>query len=137
MARKKSRRTAFTFTVPIYYFVTKKKTRLMGLNWYNAAHFLVKNKAKKHYLELVRDIVGNDGAVHFRGKVKIEYTIYLKRRGTDGGNVRSVIEKFVLDALGTLNVIKDDNASIVVADKADYFFDKENPRAEITIKPVR
>ena len=72
-----------------------------------------------------------------RGKVKIGYKIYLKRKGSDGGNVRSVIEKFVLDAFTKLNVIKDDNASIVVGDKAEYFFDKENPRAEITITPVR
>jgi hypothetical protein len=32
-------------TVPIYYKQNKKKTSLMGLNWYRNAHYLTSNNA--------------------------------------------------------------------------------------------
>ena len=117
-------------TVPIYINVSKKKVSLMGLNWYRNAHYQVLDKSKKEYLSLVDlDIDGDpimDGTIH------VHFKIFLKRKGSDGGNIRSVIEKFVLDAVKKLGYIVDDHAEIIVSDSSEYHFDKDFPRAEIT-----
>ena len=119
-------------TVPIYWQVTKKKKVLVAMNWLRNAHFMVSNNVKRGYLSVVMPQVGKSTKM-FR-KCHIHYTIYLKRKGTDGGNVRSVIEKFVLDALVKCKVIEDDTFDIVVSDSSEYHIDRNNPRAEITIK---
>lgn len=120
------------FTVPIYYQQTKKKKVLVGLNWYRNAHFQVLNNAKKRYGWLIKPQMMS--GFKFTKKVHIHYDIYLKRKGSDGGNVRSIIEKFVLDAFVKNGLIKDDNFEIVISDSACYYHDKDNPRAEITIR---
>ncbi len=117
-----------TITVPIYWQQSKKKTVLVGLNWYRNAHFMALNKAKKHYSTLITDFKP------FKGdKIHIHYNVYLKRRGTDGGNVRAVIEKFMLDALVKNGIITNDTADIIISDSANYYFDKTNPRCEIKL----
>jgi hypothetical protein len=120
-----------TITVPIYYQQSKKKRVLMGLNWLRTAHFQVINKAKKHYHELIMCACNQTKPI--RGAVHVHYDIYVGRKGTDGGNIRSVIEKFVLDGLVKAKVLKDDNFEIVVSDSANYYLDRGNPRAEITV----
>ena len=117
--------------VPIYYQQSRKKTILVGLNWYRNAHYMVLNNVKKHYYSLMLSVKGR-----IESPIHVHYDIYLKRRGTDGGNVRSVIEKFVLDGLKKSGVIEDDNAEIIVSDSANYYFDKVNPRAEITLRTL-
>ena len=123
-----------TVTVPIYWQVTKKKKVLVAMNWLRNAHFMVSNNVKRGYLSVVKAQV-TPSTKMFR-KCHIHYTIYLKRKGTDGGNVRSVIEKFVLDALVKCKVIEDDTFDIVVSDSSEYHLDRNNPRAEITIKEI-
>jgi hypothetical protein len=123
------------FEVPIYRdFKTKSKieTKLIGLNWYRNAHFQILNKVKKEYLWIVKSQY--QGKLNVQ-KVSITYNIYFKRRGTDGGNCRSVIEKFVLDALVESGVIANDTLNCVISDESFYFIDKENPRCEIIITP--
>lgn len=120
-----------TVKVPIYININKKKVTLMGLNHYRNAHFRVLDKCKKEYLSLVDlDI---EGEPILEGTIHAHFEIYLKRKGTDGGNVRAVIEKFVLDAIKSLGYIKDDHAGIIVSDSSEYHFDKEFPRAVITL----
>jgi hypothetical protein len=118
-------------TVPIYYKQTKKKTVLLGLNWYRNVHYIVNNNVKKFLRSVVKDDI--DGAHIYEGTIHVHYRIYLKRRGSDGGNVRSVIEKYVLDAVKDAGYISEDNADIVVTDSAEYHYDKKFPRAEITL----
>jgi len=119
--------------LPIYYtqtFKTKKdKTILCGMNWARNCHFQILNKVKKHYHKLVAE------QVHHRkfNKVHIHYDIYVKRKGTDGGNIRSIIEKFALDGLKQAGIIVDDNINYVKSDSANYFIDSNSPRAEILI----
>ena len=121
-------------TLPIYWQVTKKKRVLIGLNWYRNAHFQILNKVKKGYLMEIKSQMGNT-TKKFR-KCHISYVLYLKRKGTDGGNVRSVIEKFVLDAIVKCGVLEDDNFDIVVSDDSKYYLDRNNPRCEITITEI-
>jgi hypothetical protein len=122
------------FEVPIYRdFKIKSKieTKLIGLNWYRNAHFQVLNKIKKEYFCRIK--AQCQGKLSLK-KVHITYNIYFKRRGTDGGNCRSVIEKFVLDALVECGVIANDTLDCVISDESFYFIDKENPRCEIILK---
>ncbi len=127
---------SITFTVPIYYkqfFKTKPyKTFLIGMNWYRNAHFIMTNKVKKSYHELIEKIVGDEKFT----KVKVHYKIVLGRKGIDGHNVRSVIEKFVLDGLVNHGTVPDDTAQVVVSDSAEYTVSGGNERAEITITEV-
>ena len=120
-----------TVTVPIYYKQTKKKTVMLGLNWYRNVHYAVNDKAKKFISSLIEDTI--EGEPLLDGPLHLHYKIYLKRKGSDGGNVRSVIEKYALDGIKAAGYIEDDHADIIVSDSAEYFWDKKFPRAEITI----
>lgn len=125
-----------TITLPIYYtqtFRTKKsKTFLVGMNWLRNAHYLVSNKVKKDYHEIVAKQLKS---LTFK-KIRLEYRVYVSRRNTDGHNIRAVIEKFFLDGLVECGAIKDDSIDYVIGDTSEYFLDKENPRIEIDIIPI-
>lgn len=122
-----------TVTLPIHYtqtFKTKKpKTILVGMNWYRNAHYLVSNKVKSHYHDLVKDILP---AQKFT-RIRLEYRVFVGRRNTDGHNIRAVIEKFFLDSLVEGGYIKDDSIDFVLGDTSSYGLDKDNPRIEISI----
>lgn len=120
-------------TLPIYHTIKRKKKDkviLVGMNWYRNAYFRESNDVKAHYHNLVAESVGDQKY----SKISIEYKIYLQRKGTDGQNIRAVIEKFFLDGLVKCKAIKDDSANYVIGDSSQYFYDKENPRVEIEIK---
>ena len=126
-----------TIVLPIYYeqkFKTKKsKTFLVGLNWYRNAHHSISNKVKHDYHELVmKQCVSEE----FHGKIKLHYRVYVARKNTDGSNIRSVIEKFLLDGLVEGGHINNDTIEYVVGDTSNYYQDKENPRMEIDIETV-
>lgn len=120
-------------TLPIYYIFprkTKKDKRiLVGLNWYRNAHHRVSNSVKIHYHELTADAVQKN---KFK-KIRLVYRVYAGRNGTDGHNIRAVIEKFFMDGLVECGAIPDDDISHVIGDESNYFIDKENPRIEIEI----
>jgi len=117
--------------LPLYYTIVKKtkknKTFLVNMTWYRNAHFMILNKVKHHYHQLIKDQY--DGS-QFTNPF-VHYKIYAKRKGTDGGNIRSIIEKFALDGLVEVGAIPDDTIDFISMDKAEYFYDKDNPRAEI------
>jgi len=128
-------------TVPIYKQFTKGRglnkkivNTLIGLNWYRNVHYAVNDEVKKEYKESVLKQIKNYKP--FDGKVKISFFVYLKSKRIDGGNVRSVIEKYVLDALVESNIIKNDTIEYIVEDKSVYLLDKENPRCVICIENV-
>ena len=122
-----------TVTLPIYYtqkFKTKKpKTVLVGLNWYRNAHFLLNNKVKHEYHDIVSKLLSG---VKF-GKIRLLYKVYAGRNGTDGHNIRSIVEKYFLDGLVSCGAIVDDNIQYVLGDTSEYYIDKDNPRMEVTI----
>ncbi len=120
-------------TLPIYYdftFKTKKPKRiLVGLNWYRNAHHRVSNMVKIHYHELVKRRIGNNKF----SKIRLVYRVYAGRNGTDGHNIRAVIEKFFMDGMVECGAIQDDDISHVIGDSSEYHIDSSNPRIEITI----
>ncbi len=120
-------------TLPIYYirkFKSKASEKsLIGLNWYRNAHYRVSNETKKLYHKRVKELIGDNKF----NRVKIKYTVYVARKGTDGGNVRSIIEKFFLDGLVECGAIPDDDILHVIGDSSEYFIDLKNPRIEIEI----
>ena len=73
------------------------------------------------------------GSLKLKGKVQVHYDIYCKRI-IDGGNVRSIIEKFVLDGLVESHAIEEDNVQFVVEDSARYHIAKDNFRCEVEVK---
>ncbi len=123
-------------TLPIYYtqnYKTKKpRTLLVGLNNYRNWHHSLSNVIKHHYHDLTKEVIGD---AKF-GTVRIHYDVYAKRNGTDGGNIRSIIEKFFLDGLVEAGSIADDSIKYVKGESSDYFIDPLNPRIEITITEV-
>ncbi len=123
-------------TFPIYYtqeFKTKPdKTFLVGLNWYRNAHYMLSNKVKKYYHKLVIEQLNN---IKFN-QIKIIYKVYAKRNGTDGHNIRAVMEKFILDGLVSNGLIKDDSIAYMLGDTSEYFIDKYNPRIDLEIYEI-
>lgn len=119
--------------LPIYYeqeFKTKENTSfLVGLNWYRNAHYMISNKVKHWYHDEVKKQITRERF----NKVRVHYDVYAKRNGTDGPNIRSILEKFVLDGLVVAGVIPDDKIGILLGDSSDYYIDSENPRIEIII----
>ena len=117
---------------PIYYTKERKtkkaKTFLVAFNWFRNAYHYEINEVKHHYHDLVAKQIGSDKFT----KLKVHYDIYTKKT-TDGGNIRSVIEKFVLDGLKECGVIPDDNVTVVTGDSANYHAVKDNFRCEITL----
>jgi len=68
------------------------------------------------------------------GKVTINYTFYVKdNRRRDVSNMLESINDLLVDC----GVLEDDDWKHVRIGSADAEVDKENPRAEVTIKPDR
>jgi len=104
---------------------------MLGLNFYRNAHYTVNDKAKKFVTGIVEESIEGDPILG--SPIHVHYKIYLKRRGSDGGNVRSVIEKYVLDAIKKVEYIEDDNFEIIVTSSDEYHHDKAFPRCEVLL----
>lgn len=119
--------------LPIYYTIkykTKKdKTILVGLNWFRNSHYMLSNKIKHHFHNLIAEQIKTP----LKTPIKLEYKVFIKRKNTDYGNIRSILEKFVLDWLVENWIIPDDSFDFVKWDTTEVFIDKDNPRIEIII----
>lgn len=126
--------TELELTLPIYHtftFKTKKdKKVLIGLNWYRNVHYITNNNVKKEFHKLVNEQY--DGQKF--NKAHIHYKVYVRTRNTDGHNIRSIIEKYVLDGLVHLEAIVDDSLDYVVSSSSEFHLDKDNPRIEVTVE---
>ena len=125
--------------LPIYWTDVKKnvpsKTYLMGMNWYNKANYHVSNKCKKHYHELVINLLKDYPNTY--NQFKVEYTLYYKNPTSDGGNIIGVIEKFFLDGLIHAGIISNDNVKFHLGSSWTIGGqDRDNPRVEISIQEV-
>ena len=127
-------------TLPIYWTDVKKTkpstTHLVGENFFRNAHYHVKNKLKKDYHELVANQLKGQ-PIETLSQFTVKYTLYYKNPSSDPSNIVSKIEKFTLDALQELGVLKEDNvlhhlgSSFVIGG-----CDKQSPRVEVEIFPV-
>jgi len=125
------------FSVPLVVNRNKHKWKPFYLNLNNlinlAKNTHSRNQTKKNYTKLIQPIIM--GLDEIQGPVKIIYEIYAKSKALfDIGNVGSVVDKFVCDALVSEGVLEDDN--IYIIPRVEFVFagvDVKNPRAEITI----
>lgn len=132
-------------SVPIYYKdynPRATKNYLMGLNWYAKACNVhngssVASRTKKVFGEMVERYAPQIKAQLPKGFDKhtsgyhVHYDIYLGRDGSDGHNVRSLIEKFLLDALEDNGLI--DNDRYVWSTSTKVYLDRKNPRADVVV----
>lgn len=71
--------------------------------------------------------------VRLNTPVAIKYRIYAKDKKHDRMNLGSCLDKCFCDALQTMKILANDGFDDVVNIQFEYFLDRENPRAEITI----
>ena len=71
--------------------------------------------------------------VRLEAPIAIKYMIYAKDKKHDRMNLGSCLDKCFCDALQTMKILANDGFDDVVDIKFEYFLDRQNPRAEITI----
>lgn len=126
---------SYRFTLPIYGVIKKTRNNAncaITFNWSRAAHFRTYGKAKKKFKEMIEDQLNQFDDIE--GKLKIKYTYYAARKGTDLDNFTVCVIKFFQDALSESGLIKNDNVNFIVKSSQEYAgIDKENPRVEAEI----
>jgi len=137
-------------TMPIYYkdYVPRaRKDKLLGMNWYTQASntFSKGGKTttgvagvKKTIHQL---IIANSGAIleeaddwnpiHTENGFHVKYKVFAKRLGSDGHNIRSAMEKMILDGVEEAGLI--DNDKYVYSTESKFYLERSNPRIEVEI----
>ncbi|QWY83752.1 holliday junction resolvase RusA-like protein [Rhizobium phage RHph_X3_15] len=107
----------------------------LNLNAYRNAHFHTLNKAKVIFKDLVATAIGTLPSMK---QVELTFTLFMgSYRSADLSNICSVVDKFFCDALVELGKLPDDNLEHIGT--VDYRFggvDKNNPRVDVTLKPL-
>lgn len=136
--------------MPIYrknYMPRARKNSLLGLNWYTqASNTFSKNGktttgvagVKKTIHQLIMD---NKEAIlaeavdwiaeHTDNGFHAHYKVYLGRLGSDGHNVRSAMEKMILDGVEEAGLI--DNDRYVYTTSTECYLQRSDPRIEVEI----
>jgi hypothetical protein len=127
--------------VPCYYtqtFKTKKsKTFLVGMNWLRIAHHYIQNQVKQDYSDLITPKLAASG-FKIKGKYEVAYVYYYKNKSSDLLNVGALMSKYFLDAAQKAGIVTEDNVQYCT--KEAFYVgtqDKENPRVEIYIRPIK
>ena len=128
-----------TLTLPIYHtfkYKTKKdKVALIGMNNYRSWNPFRANEVKQNYHKIVGEALKEFKVKKKWKKFKTEYKIYYKNKKSDGNNIVSVIDKYLLDALQEYGVIENDTNENYLGAKWDVIEqDTKNPRIIVTIK---
>lgn len=151
MANMKETQKCLNITMPIYrkdYVLGARKDNLLGLNWYTQASNTFKKKGKTstgvaqvkkliHALivdnreRILNECPGWD-PIHTDSGFHVTYKVYAKRLGTDGHNIRSAMEKMILDGCEEAGLI--DNDKYVYSTESRFYLDRSNPRIEVTIE---
>ena len=136
--------------MPIYYkdYIPRaRKDKLLGLNWYTqASNTFSKNGktttgvagVKKIIHQLIIDNADkilaesdNWDPTHTENGFHAHYRVYAKRLGSDGHNIRSCMEKMILDGLEDAGLI--DNDKYVYTTSSEFYLNRTNPRIEVEI----
>lgn len=122
-------------TSPLFIQKSKKIKWFLNLNNYRNTHYLVLNRMKLKFKEIMHDQIMKMDIIE--GSVVISYTIYPPtKRKFDISNPCSVIDKFLCDAITEYGKWDDDNYHIVRSVLYKFgAIDKQNPRCEIHIIP--
>ena len=124
--------------LPLYLSVGKRKPKKLplNLNHYRNAHFHVLNSMKVQFKKAISSQLTFPKLVE---PVKISYVLYPPtRRELDISNVLCIVDKYFCDALVEAGLMEDDNFNHLP--QVEFRFgavDKENPRAEAFIQPLR
>lgn len=129
-----ARMASLELVLPIYWQQTSSKTVLVGMNAYRNWHYHTSNNFKKEFTQLVASQL--DSCI-ISSPYKLEMRLFYKNPNCDASNVVALIEKVVLDALQTSNIIEDDTVKHHLGSSWTVVSqDKTNPRCEITIKEL-
>lgn len=140
-------------TVPIYtrdLNPRAKHQKLMGMNWYSHACNVFKVNGKRNTesaltKKLFNELIAQNKTAILAGVEEdltqagfgyhVHYDVYLGRKGSDGHNVRSVIEKYMLDALEEAGIIENDK--FVYSTSSKFYLERDNPRCTLTITKLK
>lgn len=121
-----------TIPLPLKVQVSSKKHFILNLNQYRNTHFLVLNKAKVVFKELVNPSLADLPSMQ---KIFIVYEVFPpSKRLSDVANFCSIVDKFFSDALVEAGKLPDDNFTVVP--QVTYTFgnvDPANPRVDAHI----
>jgi len=122
--------------IPLRVHKNKKTLISLNLNNYRNNHFQVNNSIKKKVHKIIRDLCGRIDDKIPCLPLELEYTIYRKdKRRIDLGNIGSIVDKYVSDALVMCGLIPDDNTDYIKAIRyIDGGIDKNCPRATLEIR---
>lgn len=117
-------------TLPIYFGVRKKY--MLGLNWYGTSHYRARNKVKQDFHKMIDKSLSED--YKLKSPITTSYRLYYKNKLSDAGNIVSVIDKFLLDALQETGIIVNDNVQHYIESTWKVIEqDRINPRIEVEI----
>lgn len=127
--------------VPVYYTQTFKtkpsKTFLVGMNWYNTAHYYIRNEVKQEYSNLIIPLLQKE-KFNITGTYEVAYIYHYKNTQSDLLNVGALMSKYFLDSAQKAGTVEEDN---VMYCKKETFYvgkqEKENPRVDIFIRPYK
>lgn len=107
----------------------------LNLNQYRNTHYIILNKAKAAYKDLMKIQIDRLPSLN---QVRIEYKVFpATKRIFDLSNVCTVVDKFLCDALVELGKLPDDNFNHLPEIIYSYgSVDKDNPRVEVSICPI-
>lgn len=147
-------RLVLKIELPVYYTIERKNyktvinkktnktrlikdtTHLIGLNWFRNAFHITQNDVKQCYHKLI-EMALKDLEIKNIGKYTTYSKYCFKSSSSDASNVIPIIEKFFLDALQELNIVKDDNVLNHISSKGwEVEQDKNNPRVIIYLYEV-
>lgn len=108
----------------------KVKNISLNMNWYRNVHFILNNKVKIAFKEMIHSQIE---WLKFEWPIWIKYDMYYSHM-SDLDNWQSVVTKFFQDALKEYWCIVDDNMNYIVCNQYRVKWkDKDNPRFEVTI----
>lgn len=117
------------------------KKFMLNLNVYRNTHYQILNQAKAIFTKEILDSLMSSVPkpfIKFTNPVEVNYTLFTgNARLLDTNNVLSIIDKFALDALVEIGILKNDTYKEVVRTINQFGgIDRANPRCEMEILEI-
>lgn len=136
---KKKRITYLKVDSPLAIYLPRKTVKnkriALNLNIYRNMDYRMNNSVKKQYQE---EISTQLQGIKLDTPIEVTYQVFKKTaRRLDKGNVISVVQKYLLDALTNCGVIPDDNDEYIKTETSlPTVLDRENPRVEVIFRSI-